>query len=188
MISELVLEEFLIENLNLIEKDLTLIYRQLKIMGEGKIDLLCRDKSGHLVVIELKTYANKDSLGQVISYRTPVIQRFRENPRLILVCLSYSNKVKPLCKEKGVKIVKISDPRIPKPGQFRHLNWKERRIINHFLSRTSIAADYGFTLAAELEMPEEEVIKCIEKIREKTSLNIEENKRDNTFTELRLKL
>ena len=36
MISELVFEEFLMENLDLIEEGLTLVHRQLKIVGEGK--------------------------------------------------------------------------------------------------------------------------------------------------------
>mgnify|MGYP001562677125 FL=1 len=188
MIYEHVIEEFLVENLGLIEEGLTLVERQHSVTGIGRVDLLCRDKLNNLVIVELKLSAGKDSLRQITKYKDPIKNEFGENPRLILGYLRENKGVSYLYEQNRVKLVQIKDPRIPKRVQFKHLSWEERSIIYYFLSKNSYAADYTFTLASQLDMTEKALMKHIEEIRKNTSLNIEENRRRKSFTELRLKL
>jgi RecB family endonuclease NucS len=68
------LEEFLVRSLQLIEPGLTLYQeegrtgRQFEIEG-GRIDLLCKDRGGDIVIIELKACEAGDSaVGQLLGY------------------------------------------------------------------------------------------------------------------------
>jgi hypothetical protein len=64
------LESIIIEHLDEIEEGLELIQRQYVCSGVGRIDLLCKDKRGDIVVIELKKFgAKQDSIiDQVTRY------------------------------------------------------------------------------------------------------------------------
>ena len=64
------LESIIIEQLEIIEKGLRLVKRQYVCPGVGRIDLLCKDKKGNFVVIELKKFGVKhDSiLDQILRY------------------------------------------------------------------------------------------------------------------------
>ena len=68
MLVERILEDFLVENLDLIEPNLELLERQFYMIGKGKIDLLCKDKNKKIVIIEIKKYALPSSIEQLISY------------------------------------------------------------------------------------------------------------------------
>jgi hypothetical protein len=70
-ISERELESLLAENPERIEEGLQLIKRQYDCPGIGRIDLLCKDKKGNLVIIELKKYEAKHEsiMYQILSYK-----------------------------------------------------------------------------------------------------------------------
>ncbi len=62
------LEDFVITQLQKIEPELILIDRQL-VTQAGRLDILCRDKEGWYVVIELKKYLGTDQVvGQILKY------------------------------------------------------------------------------------------------------------------------
>lgn len=69
-ISEANLESLLIDNLNVLEEGLELVKQQFDCPGIGRLDLLCKDKDGNLVVVELKKFGVKhDSiLDQILRY------------------------------------------------------------------------------------------------------------------------
>ena len=50
------LETIFVEHLGLIEEGLKLVKRQYVCPGVGRIDVLCEDRHGNLVVIELKKF------------------------------------------------------------------------------------------------------------------------------------
>jgi RecB family endonuclease NucS len=64
------LRDYLAANIFLVEKGLTLIGKEYDTHGAGRIDLLCRDKSGVHVVIELKKgKIGHEVVGQALKYR-----------------------------------------------------------------------------------------------------------------------
>ena len=72
-IHEANLEGVVIEHLDKIEEGLELIERQRVCPGIGRIDVLCRDRSGDLVIIELKSFWAKqdtivDQIGRYMGY------------------------------------------------------------------------------------------------------------------------
>ena len=67
-ISERILEDYLEKNIHLLEDGLELIGRQYRTIT-GPIDLLCRDKAGAIVVVELKKGRASDRvIGQLLRY------------------------------------------------------------------------------------------------------------------------
>jgi hypothetical protein len=69
-IHEANLESILVEQLDKIEPGLQLIQRQYHCPDVGRIDLLCKDKRGNLVVIELKKFGVKTNsiIDQITGY------------------------------------------------------------------------------------------------------------------------
>ena len=62
------LEEFVIQNLDEIETGLKLLKRQLSTPA-GRLDLLCKDREGQFVVVELKRSQGTDQVvGQILRY------------------------------------------------------------------------------------------------------------------------
>lgn len=87
--TELVLEEYLYDNLNLIEEDMCIITNQYQV-EDGRIDILARDKNDILCIIELKINdVSKDLIYQCAYYPT----QFQEITRLMVICPSYSKKI-----------------------------------------------------------------------------------------------
>jgi len=63
------LRDFLAENVFIVEKGLTLIGKEFDTKEVGRIDLLCKDKKGTYVVIELKKGRKSDEVvGQTLRY------------------------------------------------------------------------------------------------------------------------
>lgn len=69
-IHETHLEGLLVENLAIVEEGLELLERQFNTPPVGRIDLLCRDKRGNLVIIEIKKFGsrNESIIDQITRY------------------------------------------------------------------------------------------------------------------------
>ncbi len=88
------LQQYLSARVNELEEGLSLIEGGVEYSTEaGRIDLLARDSSGNLVVIELKAVKAKDSaLGQLLGYIGCIAQE-NENVRGILVASDFEKRV-----------------------------------------------------------------------------------------------
>lgn len=89
-IHEANLEALLEQRLSAIEPGLKLVRRQFACPGVGRIDLLCEDKQGHLVVIELKKFGAKtdsiiDQITRYMGYVKANVARKRQKVRGIIV-------------------------------------------------------------------------------------------------------
>ena len=75
------LRDYLATNLSSIEKGLTLIEKEYDTKEAGRIDLLCKDKNGTSVVIELKKGRKSDEVvGQILRYIGWVMNN--QNPKV----------------------------------------------------------------------------------------------------------
>lgn len=88
-ISEKLLEDFLEKNIEQLEKGLKLVGRQYNTIT-GPIDLLCKDKKGDYVVIELKKGRGSDKVvGQALRYmgfiKTNMLETADQSVRAIIV-------------------------------------------------------------------------------------------------------
>jgi len=88
------LENYLASNLEMLEKGLKLVDRQVEVTT-GRVDLLAEDSEGNLVVIELKAgKASDSSLTQLLAYISAIRERERSrNVRGILVAHVFPEKV-----------------------------------------------------------------------------------------------
>lgn len=83
------LEQLLINNLDLIEPNMTLLGNQYKVQN-GYIDILARDQNNTLCIIELKVVANDSKLiEQCVYYPT----QFQEPTRMIAIAPKYNDKI-----------------------------------------------------------------------------------------------
>src|SRR5262249_33004118 len=109
------LENFLADRLDQIEQGLKLVERQLDTREVGRLDLLCEDAHGNLVVVELKKFKAGPSIidqiqrymGWVIDHRAKPNQKVRG---IVIVgskdtALEYAAKANPLI---GVKVFAIA--------------------------------------------------------------------------------
>ena len=114
MILEYRLEEFLIENLDLIDKDLTLLYNQKRFIGKGKPDICCKDSKGNVIIIEVKIYAPLYTTEQVKKYIKIFLEEGYKRKQIIghIACLNYNPKLKEECKREKIILDVIKDKRI----------------------------------------------------------------------------
>lgn len=97
---ELKLEKQLVNQLELIEKGMKFIDRQVEIK-DGRIDILARDKNNVLCIIELKVVPNDEKLiFQCVYYPT----QFNEDVRMIAIAPDYDYKIKTSLKSINVEI------------------------------------------------------------------------------------
>lgn len=87
-LSELDLRDYIFEHLYLIEEGLRPIEKEVD-AGEGRIDILAKDKHGHFVVIELKTDVDKRLVWQCMYYPDVIQKRKGGRVRTIAVCPDY---------------------------------------------------------------------------------------------------
>ncbi len=84
------LESILVEQLDAIEEGLQLVKRQFVCSGVGRIDLLCKDRKGNLVVIELKKFGVKhdsiiDQIARYMGYVKAHVAKGNQKVRGIIV-------------------------------------------------------------------------------------------------------
>lgn len=93
-LTEDMLEKYLIRNLDLIEKGMQLISNQY-VVGNGRLDILARDKDGTLCVIELKVEEDTNLIYQSIYYRLKIKEIFKvDNVRMITIAPYYPVHIK----------------------------------------------------------------------------------------------
>ena len=89
-ITEEDLEDYLIENLDLIEEGLVYLDRQVEIPG-ARIDILAKDKNGTICILELKIKEDKSIVWQVLYYPGEIKRKYWENNvRILTVAPNYS--------------------------------------------------------------------------------------------------
>lgn len=72
----------------------------------GRIDILARDGSGRLVVIELKPDVAKDAvLAQVLDYTQALVDEGEDDPRAMIVALDFSPRLRSAARHAGVELV-----------------------------------------------------------------------------------
>ena len=80
------LRDFLAENIFLVEKGLTLVGKEYDTREAGRIDLLCKDKNGYHVVIELKKgRSGHEVVGQALKYIGWVQKNLSKKVRGIII-------------------------------------------------------------------------------------------------------
>lgn len=89
-LSESDLENILCKDLSVIESGMQLIQNQLKVK-DGFIDILAKDSTGRLCIIEIKVVSNDERiLFQSLYYPTQILG----NPRMITIAPNYEDKIK----------------------------------------------------------------------------------------------
>ncbi len=93
------LETIIVEHLDVIEEGLKLIKRQYVCPGVGRIDVLCEDRRGDLVVIELKKFGVKhdsivDQVARYMGYVKTHIAKRDQKVRGILVVAKADEKLR----------------------------------------------------------------------------------------------
>jgi hypothetical protein len=80
------LRDFLAENIFLVEKGLALVGKEYDTRAAGRIDLLCKDRNGHHVVIELKKgRIGHEVVGQTLKYMGWVQKNLSKKVRGIII-------------------------------------------------------------------------------------------------------
>lgn len=92
-ISEEDLEDYLVENLDLIEEGLSFIKRQVDVDG-GFIDIIAKDSKDNICIIEIKTSEDKSIIWQAIHYPKEIKRQYKSrNVRMITVAPKYSKPI-----------------------------------------------------------------------------------------------
>jgi len=93
------LESVVIENLEKIEEGLQLIERQRVCPGIGRIDVLCKDRQGDLVIVELKGFGAKhdsivDQIGRYMGYVRSYLAKPGQTVRGIILVAKADEKLR----------------------------------------------------------------------------------------------
>jgi len=93
------LESVVIEHLDRIEEGLQLIERQRVCPGIGRIDVLCKDKRGDLVIVELKRFGAKhdsivDQIGRYMGYVRNYLTKPGQGVRGIILVAKADEKLR----------------------------------------------------------------------------------------------
>lgn len=99
-ITENKLEDYLVDNLHLIEDGLQFMSRQVDVPG-GVIDILAKDKDNNICVIEIKIKEDKSLIWQTIHYPTQIRNKYNRNVRMITIAPEYSKPIYDALKSVG---------------------------------------------------------------------------------------
>lgn len=132
-ISEETLEDYLVENLELIEPGLQFMKRQVSVTG-GIIDVIAKDGQGNLCIIELKVKEDKKIIWQTLYYPTTIKSNYNvDKVRMITVVPTYSQHIYQALKANKnvecfdyklkVKDGKITDLKINKYNECKKDSW-----------------------------------------------------------------
>jgi len=107
------LRDYLENKLHLIEKGLKLIKKEFDTGEVGQIDLLCKDKDGYTVVVELKKGRTNDKVvGQTLRYLGWIIENQTKKARAIIIVNEPDEKLnyalKPLEDKITLKYYKVN--------------------------------------------------------------------------------
>jgi len=106
--------DVLAENPSLIEEGLELVEKERRV-STGFIDLLCRDKDGRLVVVEVKRgKAGAEAVIQLKRYVDALKNELNLKVRGILVAEALSRGVKPLLEREGLEFKRLDLKKIEK--------------------------------------------------------------------------
>jgi len=176
MILEYRLEEFLIENLDLIDKDLTLLYNQKRFIGKGKPDICCKDSKGNILVIELKVHAFLDAIEQVKRYQKIFYMKgYKPHQiKLFIACLSCSRTLKKKCKEEKINLRVIRDKRLDSiEEKYKKLPFLHKRILEIYLN--SRYSEQPSFVAYRVGHPEKKVKKIMKELTHKYGFKFKES-------------
>lgn len=100
-ITEEDLEDYLVENIELIEDGLKFIRRQVDVPG-GFIDILAKDSNGNFCVIEIKTNEDKSIIWQTLHYPKEIKNMYNsKNVRMMTIVPNYSKPIHDVLKSIG---------------------------------------------------------------------------------------
>lgn len=116
---EKTLKHLILLNLNRLEKGLTLIGEEFYAKGVGRIDCLCKSRSGDFVVIEIKSERGnyREAVGQTLSYIQWVEENLAKKNQLvrgIIINPKYNRKLELAVKASKRISLYVIDPCIEK--------------------------------------------------------------------------
>lgn len=98
-ISEEDLESFIVDNIELVEKGMRFVDRQVDVPG-GIIDIVARDASNNICIIEIKINEDKSIIWQALHYPKEIKKKYYTNDvRMITVAPTYNEYILNALKE-----------------------------------------------------------------------------------------
>jgi len=92
-ITEEQLEDYLVNNIELIEDDLVFLRRQVEIPG-GIVDIIAKDKDDNICIIEIKINEDKGIVWQAMHYPKEISKKYwQKEIRMITIAPSYSEYI-----------------------------------------------------------------------------------------------
>lgn len=96
LVTEEQVEDYLIRNIDKLEKGMKFLDRQV-VIEEGRIDILAEDEEGTKVILEIKINEDKNIIWQSKYYPKMFKEKYNlDKVRMITLCPSYSSKIKTL--------------------------------------------------------------------------------------------
>lgn len=133
------MESILSKNLAFIDDSLVLLSCQSKRKGI-RTDILCLDKDGRLIIIELKVFAESNAIDQVLRYEE-ILKCFPEYYSLeiqkCICCLRASDSAKSLALQKGILCKELDEKALLRTGSLKYheLDIKTQILISYLFSR-----------------------------------------------------
>ncbi|MBL7147414.1 MAG: DUF91 domain-containing protein [Nanoarchaeota archaeon] len=166
-------EEVLEKNLSKIESGLRLIKRQKKV-STGIIDLLCKDKKGNYVVVEIKRKPTTNVVAQLARYNIAFIEKgvCKSKLRTILVAPEFSKTVKSNCKFFNFETKKISKEIISREKERlnNYFKIKDREKVIKYIKKQEIVNQS--MIARFLKIYYHTVTKLINDLKEENVINL----------------